>query len=101
MQLVIMGRRHNSNDWGLLSRLSDENYLYRNGKLALDAFVRRAETEQIRWLATLGYMFEDVRVQTVNGDPVAPNVKHCLSAETNFVSKTMKHRAEQKARRKK
>ena len=101
MQLILVARRHGATEYGILSRLADENHAHRNGKLTTEQFILDAEIVQIRWLATCPHLFDDVRVQTSFGPDGTPGVTVYPSAETRYLSKAQMSRKAQKFRDKK
>lgn len=80
---------------GVLSRLSDDNYLYRNGKISFEQIVERAEASRTRWLATCGYMISDIEItwqEGSSGEHYRPIGKRDLEVSTSPFEKSRKRK---------
>lgn len=79
--LVLEARRFGAAEYGIISRLTDDNYLFRAGKIDEVELVNRAEAEKIRWESRCPHMFEVVKI-AFSDDAPSP-ARHILTGQSS------------------
>jgi len=78
--LVLKARRIGRTEDGVISKLTDDNYLYRDGKITIEELVSRAEMVRVRWQATCEHMFENIRIAYADDDAPS-NTQYCPTGQ--------------------
>ena len=79
---------------GILSRLSNENYLYKNGQISFEELVKLANDQAMRWLTTCPHIISDIQVVEIDTQDMQ-YYKPCITGPTAIaqtIPKTIRKR---------